>query len=497
MRVLDATRGNESPLCISASTRASFFPSFPPGCRFAKSSSLKPRRSESATASASPRASIVVVDAVGASPNEHASFATEQSSAMSAASAKVESFWLARPPESSAQIKSPVMLINGTCSRLMVASSRRISSVSPLADKTTTTSPRTTIPRSPCTASTGCMKSAGVPIELNVAAILRAMIPLLPIPVTTTRPLHASIIFTAPSKAPAIGPAMRSASARRASASMRTTFSPVCFMKKEDVIKIPGVRRAIAGSEVVVDDVDLSEALRLDHAIPRAALPVVFPDLDAQPRRDRKHQPLRQCLAIRLVKRAQLSQFLIRRFILFQSHTGFGQMLAQVLQSFIGEPLLASRIIRSVYDLCQVHDRMASHCKRQFCLLFGDAIDPGEYEGSDVQHRRQRGEPRLIAMLRAEETQHRIRNVTGKQIGRPPLPAAKDVVEHNRVRTASQTRQQFAGRRRRSGTRIEQRDLHLTRRERRIDYGQIADDHAQEGESHSRFHDRERTRQRR
>src|SRR5262249_20549669 len=152
----------------------------------------------------------------------------------------------------------------------------------------------------------GWMESAGGAIELKVAAILRAMIPLLPIPLTTTRPLHASIIFTAPSKAPAIGPAMRSASARRASASMRTTFSPVCFMKKEDVIKIAGVRKATTRSEMVVHDMNLSQAFRLNHAIPWPALPVVFLDLNAEPRWDREQQSLRQGFAIRLVKRTQL-----------------------------------------------------------------------------------------------------------------------------------------------------------------------------------------------
>ena len=81
------------------------------------------------------------------------------------------------------------------------------------------------------------MNKAGVPIELSVAAILRAMMPLLPMPVTTTRPWQAYISCTARSKASAIGPAIRSASARKASASMRTTFSPTCFMEKQDVTK--------------------------------------------------------------------------------------------------------------------------------------------------------------------------------------------------------------------------------------------------------------------
>ena len=76
---------------------------------------------------------MVVVEAVGASPREHASLAMEQSSATSAASARVESFTgpdvlFPGRTRSILQIGSAVMLIRGTCSRLMVARRRRISS---------------------------------------------------------------------------------------------------------------------------------------------------------------------------------------------------------------------------------------------------------------------------------------------------------------------------------------------------------------------------------
>ena len=47
------------------------------------------------------------------------------------------------------------------------------------------------MPRSPWLASAGWTKSAGVPVEARVAAILRATWPLLPMPVTTTRPVIA------------------------------------------------------------------------------------------------------------------------------------------------------------------------------------------------------------------------------------------------------------------------------------------------------------------
>src|SRR3974390_3194366 len=84
------TRGRASWQCMSVDTRLSRLPSLPPGCRLAKSSSLNPLFSESATASASPNASMDVVDAVGATPKEQASLATEQSKATSAACASVE-----------------------------------------------------------------------------------------------------------------------------------------------------------------------------------------------------------------------------------------------------------------------------------------------------------------------------------------------------------------------------------------------------------------------
>ena len=189
--VFGVTRGTASPVCIRLSTRARRLPSLPPGWRSAKSSSLKPRFSARVTAKASPSANIVVVEAVGASPSEQASLAMEQSNETSAADASVEisRFVLL--------VSSQVMLISGTCRRLMVASRRRISSVSPLAERARTTSPRTTMPRSPWTASTGCRYRAGVPVELSVAAIFLAMIPLLPMPVTTTRPRQLNIRSTA------------------------------------------------------------------------------------------------------------------------------------------------------------------------------------------------------------------------------------------------------------------------------------------------------------
>ena len=130
----------------------------------------------------------------------------------------------APPPQSSAtslacasvDCRLQQKLTSASPLRFSVASSRRISSVSPLAESAITTSPGISTPRSPCTASAGCRNSAGDPVELSVAAIFCAIMPLLPIPVTTTRPLPSpqrTIRSTARSNSAAIAPSSRAASA--------------------------------------------------------------------------------------------------------------------------------------------------------------------------------------------------------------------------------------------------------------------------------------------
>ena len=106
-------------MCISASTRRSFLPRRPPGCSAAKSSSLNPRRSSKAIASASPIASAAAVEAVGARFSEHASSFTAMSSTMSLADASVER-------------GCAVSVMRGMPRRFTASSSSISSSVSPL-----------------------------------------------------------------------------------------------------------------------------------------------------------------------------------------------------------------------------------------------------------------------------------------------------------------------------------------------------------------------------
>src|SRR5205823_10481630 len=93
------------------------------------------------------------------------------------------------------------------------------SSDAPLFDNTTATSSRLTMPRSPCSESTGWRNIAGVPVDVNVAAILRAMSPDFPTPDTITRPFAPARISTARANA---GPSVSASRSIAAASSART-----------------------------------------------------------------------------------------------------------------------------------------------------------------------------------------------------------------------------------------------------------------------------------
>ncbi len=84
--------------------------------------------------------------------------------------------------------------------RLSTGSRSVISWLSPLLDRASTKSLPRTMPRSPWLASAGCTKKAGVPVEASVAAILCPTWPLLPMPMTMTRPRSAKMACTTATK---------------------------------------------------------------------------------------------------------------------------------------------------------------------------------------------------------------------------------------------------------------------------------------------------------
>ena len=91
----------------------------------------------------------------------------------------------------------PVIEIIFTFSFLSGSRILFISSVLPEKDKAKTISCAVIIPKSPCRASVGWTKNEGVPVEAKVAAILRPICPLLPMPISTKRPLQAAMVLTA------------------------------------------------------------------------------------------------------------------------------------------------------------------------------------------------------------------------------------------------------------------------------------------------------------
>src|SRR5438093_4582407 len=115
----------------------------------------------------------------------------------------------------------PVRRMSGMPSRLIVGSTASTSSVSPELESAITTSPRATMPMSPCTPSAGWRKYAGVPVLASVAAIFRPTSPDLPMPVTITRPAQPCISSTAMMKRSS----RREQSSRMPAASSRSTRS--------------------------------------------------------------------------------------------------------------------------------------------------------------------------------------------------------------------------------------------------------------------------------
>src|SRR5437879_6803944 len=73
-------------------------------------------------------------------------------------------------------------------------------------------------------------------------------------------------------------------------------------------------------------------------------------------------------------------------------------------------------------DLRKIDNCMTGHCKSEFCLMLTVTLDADAEQSTTIQDRSERGQPRLIAMLRAEVAQDSIREMALHQFGRPALP---------------------------------------------------------------------------
>ena len=141
-----------------------------------------------------------------------------------------------------------------------------------------------------------------------------------------------------------------------------------------------------------------------------------------------------------------------------------------------------------IHHLGKIDGGMPRHGKGEFRLIRVDSFHAGRDQRRDIEHDGQRPQPGLIAMLRPEEDQHRIGNMTRQQIGAPALPVAKNLVEHRLLGTAAQPAQKLSRARRGPGARIQQRNLNLACGKRIVDNRQISDHDTEKRESHTRFH---------
>ena len=182
---LGRTRGSSSPWIITSATdNNSRLPSVPLGWNLAKSRSVSPFVCCARIASASQTAIVVAALVVGAKSNSSISGSAGISRAISAA-------WAKRESGSVTEITWP------SATALNWRANSMVSALPPLFDSASIAEPWRTMPKSPCSASTGCTNAACVPVLESVAAAFCAIRPLLPKPVTMSMESRPAINRTA------------------------------------------------------------------------------------------------------------------------------------------------------------------------------------------------------------------------------------------------------------------------------------------------------------
>src|ERR1700685_161705 len=231
-----------------------------------------------------------------------------------------------------------------------------------------------------------------------------------------------------------MGPAMRSARACRAAASMRTTFSPMRFIRRSRESSslifargekwmlaradwmLPALQRERCDSKMIIADrkprhrllAEHSQTLGLNYAIPRPGLPVVAQLFRLHPGWQVEHQVPARRVDVGFIHGTQLRKFLLRLVARSQPEVSGGQPLAQTVEIFIRQAVRSLRIVARVDHLRQVHCRVARHRKGQARLSGMHFIDTHQYKRRNVEHHRKRGQPGLVAMLRAKKTEYGI-----------------------------------------------------------------------------------------
>ncbi len=169
---------------------------------------------------------------------------------------------------------------------------------------------------------------------------------------------------------------------------------------------------------------------------------------------------------VRLVHGAQLRQFHPCFCGASQLQSRLRQRVPKHVKVCVGEPFRSLRIVARIHHLRQINRRVPRHGKSQARLTGMNPFDAHNHQRSHVQHRHQRSQPGLIAVLRTKETQDGIGKAALQQFTRPALPVAQNLIENgllNRriLRASGQPHQQFGCGRGRSRAGIEHRNLNF------------------------------------
>src|SRR2546430_10885516 len=168
---------------------------------------------------------------------------------------------------------------------------------------------------------------------------------------------------------------------------------------------------------------------------PGRSLPIVFAFFQRNPRRQRLVQIIGQRIDVGLIHFAKRSEFAVSFLSVAKFHAMLGENVADLAQSWFGQPIVRQRLGRGAEDLREVDDGVTRDRKSKLGLFFASALDTDDNERAGVQNRRERCDPRLVVVLRAKIGEHGIREMALHQFGAPQLP----ILEQNAERSEEHT----------------------------------------------------------
>ena len=124
----------------------------------------------------------------------------------------------------------------------------------------------------------------------------------------------------------------------------------------------------------------------------------------------------------------------------------FTQSLPQAIHLNWRQAIGEVGVIARPHHLRQVHDGVTRHGESNSRLLVTKSFDSGNHQRAGIEDSRQRPQPGLIIVLRAEKTQRRIGKMAFQYLSSPAFPVAKNPVQHLLLRQVAEAAEQFRGR---------------------------------------------------